>query len=55
MYLWIFEDNDILQERDEPNQEAIDSIKEGALAVIRFNTASGKFENLYEDGTWQEV
>jgi len=55
-YLYIlFEDGELRQSINPPTESDSQSINNGLLAVIRFNTSNCRYEGIQSDNSWKEV
>ena len=55
MYLYIFEDQTIWQQKEEPNESDLDSIEIGILVIIKFNHSDQNFMELFANAEYKTV
>ena len=55
MYLYIFEDQSMWQQNEEPNNSDLDSIAAGILMVIKFEELGENFMELIGDAEYKTI
>ena len=55
MYIYIFEDQVIHQQKEEPNKSDLDSIDAGILTVIKFDHLNQNFMELFADARYRII